>query len=233
MMKSSRLVHKIIEKPIEEQLVILSNEFPGKVAFSTSFGQEDQLLTDIIFKNNINIKVFSLDTGRLFEETYKVFQLTQQRYQKEIYTYFPDHEQVQNLLNKKGPYSFYESVDNRIECCNIRKVGPLTRALSGMDCWITGLRTEQSENRRNMSLINWDEKFNLYKFNPLKNWGLHNVLDYLKNNNVPYNSLHDKGFISIGCEPCTRAVKPGEDIRRGRWWWEHDTKKECGLHALS
>jgi phosphoadenosine phosphosulfate reductase len=224
------LINKIINKSLEEQLAILSSEFSGRIVFSTSFGQEDQLITDMIFKNNINIEVFSLDTGRLFEETYKVFQQTRLKYSKTIHVYFPDHQQVENMLAEKGPYSFYESVENRQECCHIRKVIPLSKALTGMGCWITGLRGGQSENRRKISLITWDEKFKLYKFNPLKDWSLEQVVEYLKINQVPYNSLHDNGFISIGCAPCTKAVKPGQDIRSGRWWWEDNTKRECGLH---
>jgi phosphoadenosine phosphosulfate reductase len=224
------IINKIASRPIEEQLVILSKEFSGKIVFSTSFGQEDQVITDLIFKNNIDIKVFSLDTGRLFEETYKVLQRTRQKYEKQIHIYFPEYEQVEKLVTEKGPYSFYESVEDRKECCRIRKVVPLTKALSGMECWITGLRSEQSEGRKDLPLFAYDDHFKVYKFNPLKNWSLEQVLDYLKKNSVPYNPLHDKGFISIGCSPCTRAVQPGEDIRRGRWWWEDNTKKECGLH---
>jgi phosphoadenosine phosphosulfate reductase len=224
------LVDKIKNKTIEEQLNILSKEFSGKIVFSTSFGQEDQVITDLIFKNKLDIKVFSLDTGRLFEETYKVLQRTRQKYENKIDVYFPAFEQVEKLMTEKGPYSFYESVENRKECCNIRKVVPLRKALEGMNCWITGLRAEQSEGRKDLPLISYDESFKLYKFNPLKDWSLDQVIQYLKLNQVPYNPLHDKGFISIGCSPCTRAVQPGEDIRRGRWWWEDNTKKECGLH---
>jgi phosphoadenosine phosphosulfate reductase len=224
------LINKIDHKPIEEQLEILSKEFSGKIVFSTSFGQEDQVITDLILKNKIDIKIFSLDTGRLFEETYKVLQRTRQKYESPIHIYFPEYEQVEKLVTEKGPYSFYESVENRKECCNIRKVVPLKKALAGMNCWITGLRADQSEGRKDMPLISWDENFKLFKFNPLKEWSLEQVVDYLKANHVPYNPLHDKGFISIGCSPCTRAVQPGEDIRRGRWWWEDNTKKECGLH---
>ncbi len=227
---TDKLIEKIIHKPINEQLAILANEFMGKIVFSTSFGQEDQVITDLIFKNNIDIKVFSLDTGRLFEETYKVLQRTRQKYEKPIQVYFPEHKQVEKLMTEKGPYSFYESVEDRKECCRIRKVVPLTKALAGMDCWITGLRAEQSEGRKDLPLITWDEHFKIYKFNPLKDWNLEQVIGYLKTNQVPYNPLHDKGFVSIGCSPCTRAIQPDEDIRRGRWWWEDNTKKECGLH---
>lgn len=224
------LLNKIENKAIDEQLKILSNEFRDKIVFSTSFGQEDQVITDFIFKNDIDINVFSLDTGRLFEETYKVLQKTIEKYNKTIDVYFPDYEKVQNMMTTKGPYSFYESVENRKECCRIRKVEPLTKALSNNMVWITGLRAEQSEARTTLPLISWDDHFKLYKFNPLKDWTLEQVVNYLNENSVPYNSLHDKGFVSIGCEPCTRAIKPGEHIRKGRWWWEDNTKKECGLH---
>jgi phosphoadenosine phosphosulfate reductase len=217
-------------KSIEEQLSFLVSKFKNKIVFSTSFGQEDQVITDIIFRNNLDIKVFTLDTGRIFEETYKVLNQTIQNYQKKIDVYFPDKEMVENLVREKGPFSFYESVENRKECCHIRKVVPLKRALAGMECWISGLRAEQSEARKDLPLFSWDDNFKIFKFNPLKDWTLDQVINYLKENSVPYNILHDKGFISIGCAPCTRAIKPGETIRQGRWWWEDHTKKECGLH---
>lgn len=229
----NELLKKLENKSIPEQLNILENEFRGKIVFSTSLGQEDQVITDFIFKNNIAIKVFSLDTGRLFEETYKVLQKTNEKYNQKIQVYFPEYEHVEKLVSEKGPYSFYESVENRKECCNIRKVIPLNKALSGMKCWITGLRAEQSAARNDLPLISWDDHYQLYKFNPLKEWNLEQVVDYLRMNSVPYNPLHDKGFVSIGCAPCTRAIKAGEDIRRGRWWWEDNTKKECGLHEHS
>ena len=220
-------------RSIVDQLAFLESGFYGKIVFSTSFGQEDQVITNLIFSNNLNIKVFTLDTGRLFEETYKVLQRTKEKYSKNIDIYFPDKEQVENLVTLKGPFSFYESVENRKECCNIRKVIPLKRALDGMQCWITGLRAEQSEARKDLPLFEWDEHFKIFKFNPLKDWTLNDVVEYLKKNEVPYNTLHDRGFISIGCAPCTRAIKPGESIRQGRWWWEDNSKKECGLHEAN
>jgi phosphoadenosine phosphosulfate reductase len=138
---------------------------------------------------------------------------------------------VEKLLSSKGPYSFYQSVENRKECCHIRKVIPLQRLLSGKKVWITGLRSEQSQNRESIAPAEWDEGYQLIKYNPLHNWTLEQVKEYIKQNNVPYNVLHDKGFVSIGCAPCTRAILPGEDFRAGRWWWEDNSKKECGLHA--
>ncbi len=228
-----KLIRHISNKTIKEQLEFLAKEFEGKIAFSTSFGQEDQIITDIIFKNNIPIEVFTLDTGRMFEETYKVWNITNKKYNKKITAYFPDKEDVEKLVNEKGIYSFYDSIENRKECCNIRKVFPLTRALKNVDLWVTGLRAEQSVTRTELALLEENKTFNVIKFNPLTKWTFQNVLDYLKENNVPYNELHDKGFLSIGCAPCTRAVKEGEDIRAGRWWWESKDKKECGLHVDS
>jgi len=166
----------------------------------------------------------------MFGETYKTLSKTIQKYNKEIKVYFPENLKVEKLMTEKGAFSFYESIENRKECCNIRKVEPLKRALEGVECWITGLRADQSQERKKLALLEYDESFNLLKFNPLVNWNLQDVLDYLKKNNVPYNLLHDKGFVSIGCEPCTRAIRPDEDIRAGRWWWEDNSKKECGLH---
>jgi phosphoadenosine phosphosulfate reductase len=220
-----RYTKELENKNITEQLAFLESQFKGKIVFSTSFGQEDQVISDLIFRNNLDIRVFTLDTGRLFEETYKVLNQTDEKYDQSIEVYFPDKELVEKLVTEKGPYSFYQSVENRKECCQIRKVIPLKRALSGMECWISGLRSEQSEARKDLPLFSWDENFKIFKFNPLKDWTLDDVLNYLKSNSVPYNMLHDKGFISIGCAPCTRAIKPGENIRQGRWWWEDQSKK--------
>jgi len=214
---------------LNKALEIVTQLFPGQVVFSSSLGQEDQVITDAIFRNNLPIKIFTLDTGRLFNETYELFEKTMARYNKNIYVYFPDYSDVESFVNKKGINSFYESVDNRKECCYIRKVKPLNRALQGAKVWITGLRSEQSENRRGMHIIEWLEEKQLYKFNPLIDWSYPQVLDYINEFNVPYNTLHDKGFISIGCAPCTRAIEPDEDPRAGRWWWEA-SHKECGIH---
>lgn len=201
----------------------------GKMAFSTSFGQEDQVLTDFIFRSDYPITIFTLDTGRLFEETYEVYHRTVNKYDKLIEPYFPDAKKVEALLAKKGPNSFYNSVENRKECCGIRKIDPLQKALRGVDLWITGLRGGQSHFRENFDLFQYDTSFGLIKFNPLVYWSLEEVTAYLEQYNVPQNSLHKKNYPSIGCAPCTRPVKQGEDIRSGRWWWEN-SKKECGLH---
>lgn len=199
------------------------------MAFSTSFGQEDQVLTDFIFKNDYPINVFTLDTGRIFEETYAVYEATQKKYKKPIVPFFPERKQIETLLKEKGPNSFYNSIEDRKECCNIRKIKPLKKALEGVDLWITGLRSGQSSNRNTLSLFTYDEFFGVVKFNPLLHWTLVEITHYLETNKVPQNTLHAKGYPSIGCAPCTRAISPGEDIRAGRWWWE-TSKKECGLH---
>jgi phosphoadenosine phosphosulfate reductase len=217
-------------RDIVQKIKYLTDEHDGKVIFTTSFGYEDQVVTDMIFKNDLPVKVVTLDTGRLFEETYKVWRSTIERYGRTIDAYFPSGESVEKLLKEKGPFSFYESLDNRKECCHIRKVIPLKRALKDNMIWITGLRASQSDNRSNLHEFEWDSGNNIIKFNPLAEWGLQEVKQYIRDHNVPYNVLHDKGFISIGCEPCTRAVKPGEDFRAGRWWWEQNSGKECGLH---
>ena len=214
-----------------EKLKYIADLFPDKAVFTTSFGVEDQVITDMIFKNDINIKVVSLDTGRLFEETYKVYYNTLEKYKKPIQIYYPDTKAVEALVSKKGPYSFYESIENRKECCNIRKVEPLKRALKGMECWVTGIRADQSSGRTEMEMIEYDDGYNLYKMNPIFDWNLDEVMNYIKKHNIPYNVLYDRGFVSIGCAPCTRAVKPGEDFRAGRWWWENNSGKECGLHT--
>ncbi|MCK3684096.1 phosphoadenylyl-sulfate reductase [Maribellus sp. YY47] len=220
------------EKTMLEKLQFLVEQHPGKVVFTTSFGYEDQVITDIIFANDLDIKVVTLDTGRLFPETYKVYRSTLERYKKPIRVYYPPTEEVEALVTEKGPFSFYESLENRKECCYIRKVIPLKRALAENEIWITGLRASQSNNRSGMQEFEWDEGNGIIKFNPLMDWSLEQTIEYVKANRVPYNVLHDKGFVSIGCQPCTRAIQPGEDFRAGRWWWEQGSGKECGLHSL-
>ena len=230
---SALLVEELIQRTknlsIEETLAFLANEFSEKVVFSTSFGQEDQVITALIATNELPIKIFTLDTGRLFQETYDVFHKTLKKYKVNIQTFYPETSQVEQLLNTKGPNSFYESVENRKECCFIRKVVPLKKGLAGNKVWITGLRAEQSENRNDLALFEYDAHFDIIKFNPLLKWTLAEVQKYIDDNNVPQNSLHKKGFISIGCAPCTRAIVEGEDIRAGRSSWE-SSHKECGLH---
>lgn len=215
------------------KLKYLAEKHEGKIVFSTSFGWEDQVVTHLIFSNNIPIKVFTLETGRLFPETYYVWNRTLEIYQKPIHAYFPQGDLLQDMVAAKGPSSFYESVENRKECCYIRKIEPLKRALAGNEIWITGIRSDQSTNREGMEDVEWDEGNQLFKFHPIFDWTLEDVKQYVKDNNIVYNTLHDKGFPSIGCTPCTRAVREGEDFRAGRWWWEDQSKKECGLHATS
>ena len=227
--KITFLLEKTTNFSIEETLAFLADEYNGKVVFSTSFGQEDQVITDLIATNDLAITIFTLDTGRLFQETYDVFHKTLKKYNKEIKVCFPEASAVEKLLEEKGPNSFYESVENRKQCCFIRKVAPLTKALKGSTIWITGLRAEQSENRNDLTLFEYDAHFDIIKFNPLLKWTLADVQKYIDDNNVPQNALHKQGFVSIGCAPCTRAITPDEDIRAGRWWWE-SSHKECGLH---
>lgn len=214
-----------------EKLRYLANKYADRIIFSTSFGWEDQAITHLIFANDIPIKVFTLETGRLFPETYYVWNRTLEVYNKPIHAYYPKNELLQDMVNTKGPNSFYESVENRKECCYIRKIEPLKRALTGNEIWVTGIRAEQSANREDMHDLEWDEGNQLIKFHPIFDWTLEDVKTFVKENNIVYNTLHDKGFPSIGCAPCTRAVQPGEDFRAGRWWWEDQSKKECGLHA--
>ena len=232
---SATVVNTLLEKTanfsIEETLAFLASEYKNQVVFSTSFGQEDQVITALIAKNDLPINIFTLDTGRLFQETYDVFHRTIKKYKVVIQTYFPEAAAVEKLLSEKGPNSFYESVENRKECCFIRKVAPLTKALKGNAIWITGLRAEQSENRNDLAAFEYDAHFDIIKFNPLLKWTLAEVQKYIDDNNVPQNALHKQGFVSIGCQPCTRAVQEGEDFRAGRWWWENADKKECGLHS--
>jgi len=213
-----------------DKLWYLSKKYAGRIVFSTSFGWEDQVITDLIFANKIPIKVFTLETGRLFPETYYVWNRTLEVYQQAIHAYYPQADLLQNMVNAKGPNSFYESVENRKECCYLRKIEPLKRALQGNDIWVTGIRADQSPNREDMHDLEYDAGNQLIKFHPIFEWTLDEVKKYIKDNNIVYNTLHDKGFPSIGCAPCTRAVQPGEDFRAGRWWWEDQSKKECGLH---
>ncbi len=200
------------------------------VVFTSSFGQEDQVIIDMIARYRLPVRVCTLDTGRLFHETYALMDRTRARYAIALETFFPEAAQVEQLVASKGFHSFYESVENRQECCYIRKVAPLKRALEGARIWVTGLRAGQSEHRQTLPVVEWDAAFGLWKINPLVDWTLEQIRDYIRQYDVPYNTLHDQGFPSIGCAPCTRAIQPGEDIRAGRWWWEQ-TQKECGLHA--
>ncbi|KAG1682767.1 Sulfite reductase [NADPH] flavoprotein alpha-component [Nymphon striatum] len=214
-----------------EGLKILTKTFNGKLSLSSSLGPEDQVITDAIFRNDIDIDVFSLDTGRLFAESYKVLDDTIRKYNKEIQVYYPKHDEVQQYVSTQGINALYDSVEQRKECCYIRKIEPLNRALEGVEVWVTGLRGSQSDYRSNMNYFEWDEERNLIKFNPLLAWSTEEIWHYINAFEVPYNELHQKGFPSIGCQPCTRAIGLHEHERAGRWWWEDIDKKECGLHA--
>lgn len=227
------LTEELHGKSAGQVLELLASRFADAIAFSTSFGWEDQALTHLIFSQDLPIRVFTLDTGRMFNETYSTWQQTLDKYKKPIESFFPNTQKVEELMTSKGSFSFYESVENRQECCAVRKIEPLDRALERMRCWVTGIRAEQSDNRSTMRRAEWDAKRNLVKVHPLFDWTFMDVKDFIKANNIPYNPLHDKGFVSIGCAPCTRAVREGESFRSGRWWWEDASKKECGLHGTA
>lgn len=215
---------------LEERLCLLVNTFGQHMAFSTSLGKEDQAIAHAIFSQDLPIRVFTLDTGRLFEATHSVLSATRERYGAVIETYLPQTDLLQNLLNSKGPNSFYDSVENRLECCYVRKVEPLNRALQGASAWITGLRSQQSESRAQLPFMDWDVDRQRLKVNPILDWSDDQLDQYIKANNVPINRLHAQGYPSIGCAPCTRPVPPQADPRSGRWWWENPNPKECGLH---
>ncbi|MCB2409593.1 phosphoadenylyl-sulfate reductase [Hymenobacter lucidus] len=217
--------------PAVELLATIAAQFPDQAVFSTSFGLEDQIITHLIFEHNLPIKVFTLDTARNFQETYSTWNKTLLRYGKAIEPYFPVQASVEELLLTKGPNSFYDSVDNRKECCGIRKVEPLNRALKGQQAWFTGIRAEQSANRQDMHAVEWDAGHQLIKFHPLFDWTFEQCWAFVHEHSIPFNPLHQQGFVSIGCAPCTRAIKAGEDFRAGRWWWEDQSAKECGLHS--
>lgn len=214
-------------------LYYLATLYPQGAVFSTSFSYEDQAITHAIFQTKLPISVFTLDTGRLFAETYSVWSSTNEKYNTHIKAYYPDAQSLQSFVEQNGPNAFYESVDNRKACCHIRKVEPLQRALAGQQLWITGLRAEHSAARQQLLPLEWDATHQVLKYHPLLHWTTEAVTNYIKQHKIPYNPLHDRGFVSIGCAPCTRAIKPGEDFRAGRWWWEDADKKECGLHETT
>lgn len=223
-----------VEEKVRQALVVLERaaaDHPPAV-LATSLGAEDMVLTDLVAKHFPGIGVFTLDTGRLNPETYELLAEVRSRYAREVRVYFPDAAEVEAFVNQHGPNAFYESVGLRKSCCYIRKVGPLKRALAGKGAWITGLRREQSPERQSVQAIEWDAGNGLYKANPLVDWTNDDVWAYLRAHGVPYNRLHDQGYASIGCAPCTRPIRTGEDFRAGRWWWEEDAAKECGLHPV-
>jgi phosphoadenosine phosphosulfate reductase len=221
------------KKSPDEILSFFLAEFRGKIALASSLGAEDQVLTEKILKIDHNSRIFTLDTGRLFPETYDLIAKTNEKYGCKIEVFFPEALKVEEMVNMKGINLFYQSIENRKLCCGIRKVEPLKRAFKGLDAWICGLRKDQSVTRFFSKLVEWDEANGLIKINPLLEWTEKQVWDYIKSNDIPYNVLHDRGFSSIGCQPCTRAIKPDEEVRAGRWWWEKPEQKECGLHGKS
>ena len=203
----------------------------GRIAFSTSLGLEDQAILHAIAKSGADVDIFTLDTGRLFPEVLETVELSELRFRRRIRLVAPDSKEVEELVSRDGVYGFRQSVENRKTCCEVRKVRPLNRALEGAQGWITGLRREHSDARADVPLAEWDAERGLVKVNPVADWSTDALMAYIADNNIPVNPLHARGFVSIGCAPCTRAIQPGEDPRAGRWWWENEDKKECGLHV--
>ena len=214
----------------KELIKFVSQEFGARINFATSLGEEDQVILDMISKAAPTIEVFTLDTGRLFPQTYDLLSKNQKRYKLNFKIYYPDTKAVEDMVKARGINLFYESVENRKMCCGIRKVEPFKRAVANVDAWISGLRREQSVTRSDLGVFEWDDLNQKIKMSPLIDWTLEDVRKYIQENNVDVNPIHAKGFVSIGCSPCTRAIKPNEDIRAGRWWWENPEQKECGLH---
>lgn len=221
-LKKSGEVLRVLSAAVDEH---------SPAAFSCSFGAEDMVILDLIARSELSIEIFTLDTGRLPAETFALITEVGLRYPVSVRIFAPSQVSVEGYVNRNGPNAFYDSVQLREQCCHIRKVEPLERALIGKSAWITGLRREQALSRQSLQLKSWDQGNGLWKINPLLDWNSEEVWAYINGRDIPYNKLHDKGFPSIGCAPCTRAVSPGEDLRAGRWWWEAvDESKECGLH---
>ncbi len=228
--KVEELNKKFKDNSPQEILEYFIKNSDENIAFSSSFGAEDQVITDMMLNIDKSANIFTLDTGRLPYETYSVMDSTNLKYGIKVNVYFPNDNDIEDLYKTQGINGFYESIENRKACCYVRKIAPLKRALKGLDIWVTGLRASQSVTREDMAAFEWDEGNCVIKFNPIINWSEEDVWKYIKSNNVPYNKLHDSGYPSIGCAPCTRPVKDGEDVRSGRWWWENPEHKECGLH---
>ena len=214
----------------KELIKFAAREFGPRINFATSLGEEDQVILDMISKTAPAMEIFTLDTGRLFPETHELLSRNQKRYKLNFKIYYPDTKAVEEMVKARGVNLFYESVENRKMCCGVRKVEPFKRAVANVDAWLSGLRREQSVTRSDLEIFEWDELNQKIKISPLIDWTLDQVRAYIKENKLDVNPLHAKGFVSIGCSPCTRAIKPGEDIRAGRWWWENPEQKECGLH---
>jgi phosphoadenosine phosphosulfate reductase len=214
----------------QQVLAFFLEKFKGKIALSTSLGIEDQVLTQMVAEIDRSTRIFTLDTGRLFPEAYDLMDRTSKKYKINMEVFFPNAHEIEEMVAQKGINLFYDSIENRKLCCRLRKLVPLARAMQGLDVWITGLRREQSVTREDMQVVEWDENNNMLKINPLIDWTEQQAWDYVSEHKIPVNPLHKKGFASIGCQPCTRAIEPGEDVRAGRWWWENPETKECGLH---
>ncbi len=227
----SSLNERFSNAPVSKIIDFVCDEFRNKIALASSLGAEDQVITHLISELPNKASVFTLDTGRMFPETYSLIAKTEIQYNMKIKLYYPDTEEVEQMVSANGINLFYESIEKRKFCCHVRKINPLKRAFEGLDAWICGLRREQSVTRANVQMFEWDDVNNILKINPLIEWSEEEVWAFIRKNGVPYNVLHDKGFPSIGCQPCTRAIKPGEDVRAGRWWWENPDQKECGLHV--
>jgi phosphoadenosine phosphosulfate reductase len=218
--------------PPQEILRWAAARFPGKLTLATALGPEAQILTHFIATHELDIPIFTIDTGRLFNETHELIQRTNETYGITIKVVFPEHRDVEEMVNEHGPNLFLKNRELRKRCCVFRKVMPLQRVMAGYDAWLTGLRKDQSVTRQDARVIEWDAKNDLFKINPLVNWTTDQVWDFIAANDVPYNRLHDQGYPSIGCAPCTRAVAEGEDNRAGRWWWEQPEHRECGIHIV-
>jgi phosphoadenosine phosphosulfate reductase len=227
---ASKLSASLAPLDLSARLAAVRAEIPKRVVFTTSFGLEDQAIAHAVFSQDLPVEVVSLDTGRLFPETYDVWVETERRYGVRIRAFFPALEATEALVQQQGFGGFRASLQARHACCHVRKVEPLGRALKGASGWITGLRAGQSPNRAETPAAAFDAERNLVKINPLFDWTRERAVNYVRENEIPYNVLHDSGFLSIGCAPCTRAVAPGEPERAGRWWWESESQKECGLH---
>ncbi len=226
-------INEALQLKIDEAIATLASVVTDYTAatLASSYGAEDMVLMDLICKHAPEIEIFTLDTGRLPKETYEVMQIAKSHYGREVLVYFPDATDVESYVTEQGPNAFYDSVDLRKQCCGIRKVSPLKRALADKKAWLTGMRRSQAVTRSELPVSEWDETFGLQKFSPLTDWSNGDIWAYIKAFEVPYNELHDQGVASIGCAPCTRAITAGEDIRAGRWWWENPDSKECGLHV--
>ena len=226
-----RLQALCVGKSAIEVLEWASEFFGDQLTFASSLGQEDQVLAGLIAGLSNPCSIFTLDTGRLFPESYTLLAETEKRLDLEIALYFPKQEAVEEMVSESGINLFYKSIEARKQCCRVRKLEPLGRALFGKSAWICGLRRDQAVTRGAMQVIEWDSMHQMIKINPLIDWSLEEVTGFLTKNNLPYNPLHDQGFVSIGCASCTRAIKPGQHLRDGRWWWESAEQKECGLHS--